>query len=351
MRDEGGSGPEYSRTIMKYVVEQKRTFYQAAPKNTDMNSLRSVHSVVASPIFDAKDNVIGALYGSRALTPRSRNLGSLEAQMIQVLSSTVSTSMVVKQQQEEATQLQIARDAAAEADKAKSRFLASMSHELRTPLNAIIGYSEMLIELAEDEKRDDIQADVKKILSASRHLLALINDVLDFSKIDAGKMTLISETIDLAKLLKEVIETVQPLVQKNGNTLNVQLSGELGSMLADAVRLRQCLFNLLSNSSKFTHNGTIGLAAERKTVSGTTWIEFRVSDTGIGMTPEQLRDLYEVFTPAANLTSHKYGGTGLGLAITRKLCQMMGGNITVQSEVGKGSTFTMLVPAQTPLQK
>ena len=358
-RDEGGGGPEYSRTIMKFVLDQKRTFYQPAPKGGDMNSLRAVHSVVASPIFDGKDNVIGALYGTRALSARSRDVGSLEAQMIQVLSSTVSTSMVVTRQQEESTQLRIARDAADEADKAKSRFLASMSHELRTPLNAIIGYCEMLIELAEDEARDDIKTDLSKILSAGKHLLALINDVLDFSKIDAGKMTLICESVDLTKLLKEVIETVSPLVHKNTNVMKVEIAVDLGSMSADAVRLRQCFYILLCNASKFTKNGTFTLAAERIVpplspggrgagVEGgaVPWIEFRVSDSGIGMTPDQMKDLFEIFTSAANLTSRTHGGTGLGLAITRKLCQMMGGDITVQSDPGKGSTFTIRIPAQ-----
>jgi signal transduction histidine kinase len=344
-RDEGGTGPEYSRTIMKYLLEQRRTFYQAAPKATDMNSLRSVHSVVASPIFDAQDNVIGALYGSRALTARSRDLGSLEAQMIQVLASTVSTSLVVTRQQEEATQLRIARDAAAEAEKAKSRFLATMSHELRTPLNAIIGYTEMLMDVAQDEQRDDIGDDLKKILSASKHLLTLINDVLDFSKIDAGKLTLIAEVIELEKFLKEVLETVHPLVQKNANVLDVQLAKDLGIMNADTVRLRQCLYNLLSNSAKFTKNGTIGLAAERKLIQESAWIEFRISDTGIGMSPQQINKLFEPFTEAADQTSRTFGGTGLGLAITRKLARMMGGDINVQSEAGKGSTFTILVPA------
>ena len=349
-RDEGGGGPEFSRTIMKFLTEQKRTFYQGAPKNTDMNSLRAVHSVVASPIFDSDENVIGALYGSRALTMRSRDLGSLEAQMIQVLASTVSTSLAVTRQQEEATALRIARDAAAEADTAKSRFLASMSHELRTPLNAIIGYCEMLIELAEDEQRDDILADQKKILSAGKHLLALINDVLDFSKIDAGKMTLVNEPVDLPKLLQEVVDTVKPLVAKNTNTLVVRLSPDLGWLSADSVRLRQCFYNLLSNSSKFTKNGTITLAAERQPApaspaGGVDWIEFQVSDTGIGMTPDQMKDLFEVFTAAANLTSRTHGGTGLGLAITRKLAQMMGGDVSVTSESGKGSTFAIRVPA------
>jgi signal transduction histidine kinase len=349
-REEGGGGPEYSRSIMKYVLEQKRTFYQAAPKGASTNSIKSLHAVVASPILDAKDNVTGALYGSRALTPRSRNLGPLEAQMIQVLASTVTTSMIAMEQEKEATQFRIARDTAAEADRAKSRFLASMSHELRTPLNAIIGYSEMLIEQAEDEKRDDIQTDVKKILGAGKHLLALINDVLDFSKIEAGKMTLVLDPIDLGKLVQEVVETVQPLVHKNANTLKLEAAPDLGMMSADVVRLRQCLYNLLSNASKFTQSGVITFAARRLNAAqnGDTLIEFRVADTGIGMTADQKRDLFEIFTPAANLTSRKYGGTGMGLAITRKLCQMMGGEIVVDSEVGKGSTFTITLPTKAP---
>ncbi len=348
LNDEGGGGPEYSRSIMKFVLEEKRTFYQAAPKELSNNSIKALHAVVASPILDANDNVIGALYGTRALGPRSRDLGSLEAQMIQVLASTVSSSLIGLEQEKEAMQMRVARDDAAEADRAKSRFLASMSHELRTPLNAIIGYSEMLIEQAQDENREDYHADLAKILGAGKHLLALINDVLDFSKIEAGKMALVIESVDLTKFINESVETVKPLVAKNANTLKVEISPDLGQMSADSVRLRQCLFNLLSNACKFTKDGTITLAARRKSLDGRSRIEFLVKDSGIGMTADQKRDLFEIFTPAANLTSRKFGGTGLGLAITRKICQLMGGGISADSEVGKGSTFTITLPASPP---
>jgi PAS domain S-box-containing protein len=238
-----------------------------------------------------------------------------------------------------------AKEAAEGANRAKSTFLANMSHELRTPLNAIIGYSEMLAEEAKDSGNDEYVPDLEKIQRAGSHLLGLINSVLDLSKIEAGKMDLYLETFDLATMLRDVTATIQPLIQQKGNQLVVEAGAELGQMHADVTKVRQTLFNLLSNASKFTENGTITLRVTGDTVDGVPWINFAVTDTGIGMTPEQLGKLFQAFTQADLSTTRKYGGTGLGLVITKRFCQMMGGDITVESAPDVGTTFTMRLPA------
>ncbi len=240
--------------------------------------------------------------------------------------------------------LTLARNAALEANQAKSRFLANMSHELRTPLNAIIGYSEMLQEEAEDLGQDGFVPDLKKIHDAGKHLLALINDILDLSKIEAGKMELYIETVDLATVVQKVVSMITPLVEKNGNTLALRLDDDLGSIRADLTRLRQVLFNLLSNACKFTTQGTITLGATRELGDGTAWMRFWITDTGIGMSAEQVGKLFQAFSQADTSTAKKYGGTGLGLVISRRFCQMMGGDITVESTPGVGSTFTVRLP-------
>jgi signal transduction histidine kinase/ligand-binding sensor domain-containing protein len=239
-----------------------------------------------------------------------------------------------------------ARRAADHANKSKSQFLANMSHELRTPMNAIIGYSEMLQEEATDMGHSDYVPDLEKIHGAGKHLLGLINDILDLSKVEAGKMTLFLEEFEISQLIQEVAATVQPLVNKNGNCLVVEYAGDIGKMTADATKLRQTLFNLLSNASKFTENGTISLRVSASADDSREMINIAVSDTGIGMTTEQLSRLFQAFTQADAATTSKYGGTGLGLAISRKFCQLMGGDITVESELGRGTTFTAMLPRE-----
>src|SRR5438067_323270 len=252
-----------------------------------------------------------------------------------------------KEIQEVNEQLVQSEQRARAATQAKSHFLANMSHELRTPLNAIIGYSEMLQEEAQDSGQESFIPDLKKINRSGRHLLDLINDVLDLSKIEAGKMELYLETFDVPNLLEDVSTTVQLLVQKNSNTLEVRCPANLGAMRADMTKVRQSLFNLLSNASKFTNNGKITLEAARE-ISPTKadWIVFRVSDTGVGMTPEQQDRVFEAFSQADASTARDFGGTGLGLTITKTFCRMMGGDVTLTSEPGKGTTFTIRLPTE-----
>ncbi len=241
-------------------------------------------------------------------------------------------------------QLSAAKEAADEANQTKSQFLANMSHELRTPMNAIIGYSEMLQEEAEDLDQKGFIPDLQKIHGAGKHLLGLINDILDLSKIEAGKMSLYLEEFDINRLVQEVAATVQPLVTKNANTLVVECPEEIGRMTADVTKVRQTLFNLLSNACKFTERGTIRLRVSPFSAPHGPTLNFTVIDTGIGMTPEQMDQLFQEFTQADASTTRKFGGTGLGLAISRKFCQLMGGDITVDSEVNVGTTFTATLP-------
>ncbi|MFO1417685.1 MAG: ATP-binding protein [Methylotetracoccus sp.] len=243
--------------------------------------------------------------------------------------------------QQAVAEAQEAKAAAEDANRTKSAFLANMSHELRTPLNAIIGYSEMLQEEAEDMGQESMVPDLRKIQSAGKHLLALINDILDLSKIEAGKMQLHFEQVEVATVVDSVVSMITPLIDRNGNTLNVSCDTSLGSIRTDQTKLRQVLFNLLSNASKFTQNGAVSLDVARE---ADDWIVFDVADTGIGMTPEQMGKLFQAFSQADSSTSSRFGGTGLGLVISRRFCRMMGGDVTVSSEFGAGSVFSVRLP-------
>ena len=241
-------------------------------------------------------------------------------------------------------ELSEARDAALKASRTKSTFLANMSHELRTPMNAIIGYSEMLTEEAEDDGATETVEDLKKIQSAGHHLLSLINDILDLSKIEAGRMELHLESFGIAEMVAQVASTVESLVAKKGNRLSVELDPDLGEMHADVTKVRQSLLNLLSNASKFTHDGRIELRVSRFVADGTSWISMAVSDSGIGIPAEKIEHVFEEFAQADETTTRDYGGTGLGLPISQRFCRMMGGDITAESLPGEGSTFTIQLP-------
>ncbi|KAM3098616.1 response regulator [Phormidesmis sp. 146-12] len=268
----------------------------------------------------------------------------------------VGTVQDIDDRKRTAQELYNAKEAAETASQSKSQFLANMSHELRTPLNAIIGYSEMLQEDAADLGVTEILPDLDKIRGAGKHLLDLINDILDISKIEAGKMDLFLETFEVSLLIRDIETTIEPLIAKHNNTLQVSYPDDIGKMYADVTKVRQVLFNLLSNAAKFTENGTITLTIEQSSPFPSSLLPppssllpppsllFHVSDTGIGITPEQANRLFQAFTQADTSTTRKYGGTGLGLALSQRFCQLMGGDITVTSEIGKGSIFTVQLP-------
>jgi PAS domain S-box-containing protein len=264
----------------------------------------------------------------------------------------------ITESKEASVALKQAKEAAVAASRAKSTFLANMSHELRTPLNAIIGYGEILAEEAEDSGYGDLVPDLERICNAGRNLLTLINDILDISKIEAGRMDLYPEAFNISTLIESVISTAQPLVDRNGNTLEVECDSEIEMMIADVTKVQQILLNLLSNAAKFTTAGQIKLKVSsalpepqnleyrESENSATSFIQFQVSDTGIGMSPEQLDILFQPFTQGDASTTRRYGGTGLGLTISQRFCQMMGGSITVESQLDRGSTFTVILPTE-----
>ena len=244
------------------------------------------------------------------------------------------------------TERKNAQEAAEAASLAKSQFLANMSHELRTPMNAILGYSEMLAEEAEEMGRQDFLTDLHNINAAGQHLLSLLTDILDLSKIEAGRMDTYAETFEVREMIGDIAATIRPLVAKNANNLIIAIAPEVESMHADLTKVRQTLFNLLSNACKFTTKGKIELSVRPVSAEGVPSLVFEVQDSGIGMTAEQVSTIFEAFTQADASTTRKYGGTGLGLTITRKFCEMMGGSIAVESEPGKGSRFSVRLPLE-----
>ena len=287
------------------------------------------------PLLGA-DRIVGAL------VVRRREPGEFSQSTIDLLQTFAAQSVLAIQNARLFGELEEKSGELELASKHKSQFLANMSHELRTPLNAIIGVSEMLREDAEALKQDVEPLD--RVLGAARHLLALINDILDLSKIEAGRMDLHLETFQLLPVIKDVGKTIEPMATKNGNRIVIDCPADLGTLHADQTRFRQSLLNLASNANKFTEKGIITIAAQQRHENGHEWLTLAVTDTGIGMTAEQMSRLFQEFSQASSATASKYGGTGLGLAISRRFCQMMGGDIMVESEPGRGSTFTIRLP-------
>ncbi|HSE42940.1 MAG TPA: ATP-binding protein [Acidobacteriota bacterium] len=365
----------YSRSIVNYVLQKSVSVISSDaredPRFGDTQSImrQSIRSSICVPL-KTREKIIGVLYVDNVSIPMrfvaedleflsvfgnqaaiaiensklynkiEEDARTREQELISLVDDRTKNLQIEKEKAENAMAV------AEEANKFKSQFLANMSHELRTPLNAIIGYSEMLQEESEELGVPDLKGDLQKIQAAGKHLLTLINDILDLSKIEAGKMELFLETFNLPGLLDEVVTTVSPLMKKNGNTIVYEPNKEVGKMHADVTRIRQVLFNLLSNAAKFTKDGTVKLEVNRSQEADENWITFRVSDNGIGMTQEQLSRLFQAFSQADSTTARKYGGTGLGLIISLRFCQMMGGTITVESEPDAGTTFTVKIPAQ-----
>ena len=296
----------------------------------------------------------GDLIGVLALGPRRSGRGYArdDIALLTALADQASTAISVARLIEEKSQAARGREDAEAANRAKSEFLASVSHELRTPLNAVIGYSQILGEQAADRSvdlsRSELVHDLGRIHAAGTHLLSLINEVLDLSRIEAGKMTFHPETFEVSALVDEVVGLIAPLLIRNGNRLEVQCPAGIGSMHTDRTKVRQSLFNLLGNSCKFTHAGTIALALRRERRSSGDWIVFSVRDTGVGIAPERISRLFRAFETDNSETSRQHGGVGLGLAITQHFSRMMGGDITVESWVGRGSNFTIRLPATAP---
>ena len=322
------------------VKEIARQLYVDPARRSEFIRMMSQQDAVwgfESPIYRKDGSVIWISENVRVIRG--------EDQSVRYYEGTVEDITERKRVEEE---LRRAKTAAEEASRSKSQFLANMSHELRTPLNAIIGYSELMREEAEDLDQQSFVRDLKKVESAGKHLLELINGVLDIAKIEAGKMETHSETFDVESMLNDVASTIAPVVEKNGNRFEIVAGPALGSMHTDLTKVRQSLFNLLGNAGKFTHNGVIRLQADRIAQNGSESILFQVVDTGVGMTPEQCAKIFEAFSQADASTTRKFGGTGLGLAITREFSRMVGGDVTVVSELGKGSTFSLRAPVRLP---
>jgi signal transduction histidine kinase len=278
-----------------------------------------------------------------ALVIRRKQPGSFPKVTIQLLQTFAAQSVLAIQNARLFREIEEKSRQLAMASENKSQFVSSMSHELRTPLNAIIGLTEMMVSNALRFGTEKAQEPLRRVHAAGTHLLGLINQVLDLSKIEAGKLELNPEPVNLARLIDEVVGTAGQLAEKNQNRLIVEAQENLGALNVDSMRLKQILLNLISNACKFTKEGQVALRM-RKVADGRDWVELAVADTGIGMTAEQQAKLFQDFTQADSLTARRYGGTGLGLAISRKLARMMGGDVTVASEAGKGSAFTVRLP-------
>ncbi len=335
-------------------VYNYKPFDFTGPKKFDAKTGYRTKSMLVVPLTNHEDEVIGVLQllnardanDKKKVNPFSPDYESLVESLASQAAVAVSNTSLINELKTAHQTLIGARDRAEEASRAKSNFLANMSHELRTPMNAIIGYSEMLIEDAEEDGLDEFQSDLEKIRTSGKHLLGLINEILDLSKIEAGKMEIFLKSFDINKLVTDVEATIHPMAEGGGNELVIDCPKNIGSMEADETRVTQMLHNLLSNACKFTENGTVTLKVIRVTRQKIDWIIFDIIDTGMGIPKESLKNLFLEFSQVDNSSTRKFGGTGLGLAISRRFCQMMGGDITVKSTEGQGSIFTIQMPVK-----
>jgi signal transduction histidine kinase len=353
-----------SEELIAAIRDQHAALSNAVSEAAEQGEPVQVGDLQNEPPSIVNDLIMKAGYRARLLVPLVRSgetVGALVVRRMQPGEFPKSTIELVKtfaahsvlaiqnarlfsEIEVQSRELAAARDAADEANQTKSSFLANMSHELRTPLNAIIGLTDMMVGNAARFGTEKALEPLRRVLGSGRHLLALINDILDLSKIEAGRMELHLETFPLAPVIEDVAKTIEPMATKSGNRLVIDCPADLGTIHADQTRVRQSLLNLASNANKFTEKGSVTIAAHQEQENGRDWITLAVTDTGIGMTPEQMGKLFQEFSQASSATASKYGGTGLGLVISRRFCQMMGGDITVASEPGRGSTFTIRVP-------
>jgi signal transduction histidine kinase len=339
------SVPLVRGTFTGRTVLDKRTLHIADvqtqadefPESSKLARRLGFHTVLSVPLM-REGVVIGtiALRRTEAELFTERQVALLQTFADQAVIA-IQNARLFRELEKKSRELEI-------ASKHKSQFLANMSHELRTPLNAIIGLTDMMVGNAARFGTEKALEPLRRVLGAGRHLLALINDILDLSKIEAGRMELALSSFALAPLIADVVKTIEPLAAKNTNQVAVHCDAATGTMHADQMRLRQALLNLVSNANKFTERGTITIDARQGQENGREWITLAVTDTGIGMTAAQMEKLFQEFSQASSTTASKYGGTGLGLAISKQFCQMMGGDITVESEPGRGSTFTIRLP-------
>ncbi len=325
------------RPIFVPDVEAARA--QMSPSDAKIYDLSPCKSLIALPLA-INEEVIGVLAFANSV--ETIEAGKDEIAALERNVGFIATAIRNARLYEK---IKVAENAANAANQAKSQFLANMSHELRTPMNAVIGYSEMLKEDAEDQGAEDFIPDLDRICKASKHLLSLINDILDLSKVEADKIELYPETVNLAEFLDDVAGAVQPVIESNDNRLEIENATGGVEVVNDVTRLRQIVLNLLSNAAKFTNNGTVRLKTFMESKNGVPWLNIEVTDSGIGMSDEQVEKVFQPFTQADASTTRKYGGTGLGLAISKSYCELMGGSIEVSSREGQGSTFTINVPA------